>query len=263
MKTTTSAWNSFTAGFGIIGPLLLICGGWVSGALILGLAPKPIGGLAALGVGISFVLLYGLWGRGGNLRPRAQVRLGPVRGNRRQLGATFAAFGVFDAGFLCLMERLDGAGARAPGLFDQTSIVAIVLVGPLIEEVVFRGWMLRRLELRFGRATSAVVTAALFAAMHLQLVLSPQRFVFGIVAAASVYLTRSLWPAIGLHVVRNGIIVALARGGVEMHPALQGPAALIAITLALVAGMLGLTVVLWRASALRRAGARVATAAPA
>jgi membrane protease YdiL (CAAX protease family) len=83
--------------------------------------------------------------------------------------------------------------------------VTAVLVAPVIEEVLYRGILLRYFGslLRPGFATT--ITAFLFAALHFQPVAIPSRFLFGVVAAWLVYVTRSLYPAVAFHMTLNAM----------------------------------------------------------
>ncbi|HEY0715939.1 MAG TPA: CPBP family intramembrane glutamic endopeptidase [Polyangia bacterium] len=105
-------------------------------------------------------------------------------------------------------------------------VLFVCLLGPILEELVFRGWLLRRCEPRLGRAWSILVTAALFSALHLQLEGVPPRFVFGVVAAVVVYATGALDKAILLHIVNNIFWVALSWWGDDVPLPHGAPGAL-------------------------------------
>lgn len=87
-------------------------------------------------------------------------------------------------------------------------ILTVVVVGPLIEEVVFRGWIQRRLERHFKAFAAILVTAVLFAAAHMIPLLVPYYFLMGIVFGYAVYWSRSLWTGVILHMAMNGYTVA-------------------------------------------------------
>ena len=110
-------------------------------------------------------------------------------------------------------------------------VVAPVIVSPLVEELFFRGLLQRSLAgllapptgLRDARAslpsiTSVVVTAALFAFLHvaivseapgLALVTVISTFAFGLAAGALVAATRRLGGAVVAHIVFNAVAVWL------------------------------------------------------
>ncbi len=95
-------------------------------------------------------------------------------------------------------------------------VVSLVVVAPLVEEIAFRGVVLRALLSRMGPAWAVVVQGVIFGAMHvnpvfgganvgLVIVLSAVGIAFG----ASAYLTRRLAPSIIGHFLYNGIAVAV------------------------------------------------------
>ncbi|HEY8909953.1 MAG TPA: type II CAAX endopeptidase family protein [Desulfosporosinus sp.] len=96
-----------------------------------------------------------------------------------------------------------------------TLILNLLLAGvlaPLIEETLFRGVIFGSLQTYFGKWTAAVVSAAIFSGLHLQLYGFFPRFILGI---ALVYLYdkfKSLYPSIALHALNNIIATLLAAG---------------------------------------------------
>jgi membrane protease YdiL (CAAX protease family) len=83
--------------------------------------------------------------------------------------------------------------------------VTSVLVAPVIEEVLYRGILLRYFGSLLRPGFAATITAFLFAALHFQPVAIPSRFLFGVVAAGLVYVTRSLYPAVAFHMTLNAM----------------------------------------------------------
>lgn len=100
--------------------------------------------------------------------------------------------------------------AAADTTFLQVALVsAAVVLGPVTEELMYRGVLLRSLESR-GRVFAVVASSAIFAAVHLtgldseQLWLSaalflPPLFILGVVLAWLTQRTGRLGPAIFLH----------------------------------------------------------------
>jgi len=87
--------------------------------------------------------------------------------------------------------------------------LSAVVMAPLMEEVFFRGFLFRGLLARCGPVWSAVISAALFAAVHRE----PSRilplFVAGLLLAWVYYRTRSLWTSIALHASVNALVFVL------------------------------------------------------
>ncbi|HEY1090278.1 MAG TPA: CPBP family intramembrane glutamic endopeptidase [Burkholderiaceae bacterium] len=119
--------------------------------------------------------------------------------------------------WLCLMAleelvtpMLEGAQAKAwpayPGYIVALRVLAIGLLGPIAEELAFRGLLMRLLgRTRLGLAGAIVVTAALWAAIHVQYApaLLLMIFVDGIVLGLARHFTASLYVPMAMHVLGN------------------------------------------------------------
>lgn len=81
--------------------------------------------------------------------------------------------------------------------------LAIVVVGPLVEEILFRRILLGWLEARTGFVLATVLQAALFAVLHVIPAAMVMTFLMGLAAALLARRHRSLWPAFALHLVNN------------------------------------------------------------
>lgn len=107
---------------------------------------------------------------------------------------------------------IDAAMVAAP----VATLIAVVVTGPVAEEVLFRGLLFRGLRRRLGMVGAAVLSAAMFAALHPtdlspgSVVLLVSTFASGLLFAAVTELRRSLMPAIVAHVVVNGIVSLLS-----------------------------------------------------
>ena len=92
--------------------------------------------------------------------------------------------------------------------------LAAVLVAPVLEELLFRGVVLRGLMLRTGFWPAAVVSSVCFGALHatavglegLPIVLATG--VFGLGLCVLTRRTGRLGPAVGVHALRNALAVA-------------------------------------------------------
>ena len=89
------------------------------------------------------------------------------------------------------------------------TIVAAVIVAPIVEEFLFRGLLYRYLKARMPVAAAMVCTALPFAAAHIFLPLIPALFMFGLVLNYVAERYDSLYPSIGLHMVQNGVAVGV------------------------------------------------------
>ncbi len=87
-------------------------------------------------------------------------------------------------------------------------VIAVVLIAPFVEEMYFRGLLLRALWGRMGRGLTVLLSAVLFGLAHVQLLQLPALVVFGLVAGFLVVATNRLAPAMWAHAAFNGVTVA-------------------------------------------------------
>jgi membrane protease YdiL (CAAX protease family) len=90
------------------------------------------------------------------------------------------------------------------------TFAAIVLVGPTVEELFFRGFLFAGLLGSWGLWAAAATSAALFAAVHLDIAVAGPAFLSGMAFALVHRRTGSLWPAILAHTSQNAIAFGLA-----------------------------------------------------
>jgi uncharacterized protein len=90
--------------------------------------------------------------------------------------------------------------------------LSLVVITPIVEEILFRGFLFRGLRKNLSLKASSLITSLLFGAAHLELLLSssPPNWVAGIdTFILSMFMchitakTDSLWPAIMLHSLKN------------------------------------------------------------
>lgn len=103
-----------------------------------------------------------------------------------------------------LTERFDGLGY-------VVLAVLVVVFAPIVEEVFYRGLVLRAAARRWGSRTAIVVSSIWFGASHFQLVQFPALFGFGVVLAALAIRTGRLGPPIAAHAGFNLVtVIAIA-----------------------------------------------------
>lgn len=177
----------------------------------------------------------------GIARPRTGVLVGVGTGIAVGLGAflislAIGALSAFVFGKLgystenaaqeSLMSGLQNWVAENPALAIPAAFFVISLMGPAVEELVFRGAIfggLHRLGVFLsrkiaGRKTgadrqrvpligAAILSSALFALLHGALVIIPPIFVLALILCALYRLTGSLLPTFAAHATFNSIIV--------------------------------------------------------
>ncbi len=86
---------------------------------------------------------------------------------------------------------------------------AAVIVAPICEEIVFRGYLYPASKKFAGPWVAAIFTALFFASAHGSLVALLPLFIFGLVLAYAYEKTGSLWAPIAIHLCFNGATVAM------------------------------------------------------
>jgi len=209
--------------------------GWlllVAALATLGYAGRATGGkpennvLYRYETAIGSVIIYAIllavvlfWiGRG---LPRADFfALRRPRSWPRALGYALAGYvAIFiGAGLLLLVLDAGDEQGLTPEGWDSSragayaaNFLAIALVGPIVEELVYRGAGVSLL-LRFGPAFAVVATAICFGLGHGLVLALPALVVFGLVTAIVRLRTDSVYPAMLVHCAFNAtsLIVAVA-----------------------------------------------------
>ena len=100
--------------------------------------------------------------------------------------------------------------AYASSVWPALFWIAVIVVGPVFEEVLFRGFLFEGLRYsRIGVIGAVIVTSLVWAVSHLQYGLFQIAwiFVFGVILGIMRYSTGSLWAPTIMHVSNNLIAV--------------------------------------------------------
>jgi membrane protease YdiL (CAAX protease family) len=127
---------------------------------------------------------------------------------------------IFNAVWLVLVGTGSSSSESASG--SSMSLVAAVLVvlgvtvaAPVVEEIVFRGYLFPALARWRGPWIGALLGAAVFGAAHCLVYppqLLPMMAAFGFAACMLFWFTGSLLPSIALHAMNNALVTGLALG---------------------------------------------------
>ena len=140
---------------------------------------------------------------------------------------TLAGFFVYFAAYMVLLaiathlfpslnvnqkQNLGFQNATSDGALVLT-FLSLVVLPPLVEETVFRGFVFTGLRNKLKPIGAALITSALFATAHLQVgsgqpllwVAALDTFTLSLVLCYLRQKTDSLWPGILLHALKNGI----------------------------------------------------------
>ena len=120
------------------------------------------------------------------------------------------------------MRALEGWVRESPGTAIPAIVLVVVIVGPAVEELVFRGaifnglYRLSRVSKSPGTsarraafALSALASSALFALLHLEPVLLPALLILAVILCALFERTESLLPPFVAHATFNSFAVLL------------------------------------------------------
>lgn len=97
--------------------------------------------------------------------------------------------------------------------------LTVALTPALFEELLFRGYLQRQVERRFGAMTSLVAVGIFFGLYHMSVTQLVPLSVLGIYLGFVVWATGSLWTGVLVHLLNNGtavVIAGFARGNPAM-----------------------------------------------
>ncbi len=94
------------------------------------------------------------------------------------------------------------------GISLALNIFVVAVLPALLEEMVFRGYILQALR-PFGNGTAMVVSSLLFALMHGNLEQTPFAFIVGMTCSAIVIRTGCIWLSCAVHFLNNLMSVLL------------------------------------------------------
>lgn len=111
-------------------------------------------------------------------------------------------------------------GIPIPGLGEQANRItifgngtinqiigafSIILVAPLVEEIIFRGYFYQTLRQIFHPKLAILIGGILFGVIHLEFNVLIPLSVLGIIICSLYEKTNSIWPAIAFHAINNSI----------------------------------------------------------
>lgn len=160
----------------------------------------------------------------------------------------FVLFAAFRTYLAVMLGADDGAAAAAapfgrllptpPGAsVGGLQVLNACLLIPLSEELLFRGYLLRRFR-SLGTGVAIGLTAALFAALHPAGTQQIFALACGLLWGANAVANESLVPCTAAHILSNGAMLLIVQSGVAntlSNRIAEGPSARVALALLLVA----------------------------
>lgn len=184
---------------GLVSILVLL----LSGRGLNDLDPYVRGRLLALSglFALSVVAATYHWYRSRRGAPRLRIGYG-LRGlDPALLGCAFllmCALSVLLEPLYALLPAPEQDPGRGPWAF-----AAVVVIAPLFEEWICRGFLFGSLRERFGLRKACLLSALFFGVLHLQPVPALNAFFLGLVLAWVYARTGTLWAPVLLHAVHN------------------------------------------------------------
>lgn len=120
---------------------------------------------------------------------------------------------LFNYVYAFLLDRFTGQSVQ-PEMLSQfggglrgllLALVAGAIIAPLAEESFFRGFIYAGLRRYTGHADAVLISAAIFAVVHILPTSYPPIFVLGVLFAVLYEQTGSIWPAVILHGIINAL----------------------------------------------------------
>ena len=90
-----------------------------------------------------------------------------------------------------------------------SALIALVLVAPVTEELLFRGWLLQDLKERYGASPALIWSSALFGLVHLEAGAVVYAALGGLVLGAVALRTQSTLASIAMHAGVNALPMLL------------------------------------------------------
>ena len=85
------------------------------------------------------------------------------------------------------------------------AFICLVVLAPVCEEIVFRGWLYGKLRFRMPALPAILITSVLFGIMHGQLNVGVTVFAMSLGMCVMRELTGTIWSGMLLHMIKNGI----------------------------------------------------------
>jgi membrane protease YdiL (CAAX protease family) len=179
--------------------------------------------LVTMAVGVGLVLWRGLL-RTGNLLVAVDLDGASARGRNLLLGAAGYVVAVPVVAMLTILSAIllgggeEGINPAIPVLVEAGSgpdfwllVVNVAVLAPLFEEFFFRGFLFQQFRKFYSTANAVLLSAAVFAAVHLSIESFLPLFGLGIILAGVYHYTRSLWASVLTHALWNlGTVIAVS-----------------------------------------------------
>lgn len=183
---------------------------------------------SAISYSLAMVLVLGLPKKITLKYKERKFELAP-RANRNGLGLrglpTWTDIGLAPAGFIVYLLLASGLVAVFEmfpwfnaeeaqklgfnififGLDRVAAFIALVVVAPIAEEVIFRGWLYGKMRESLSMWLSILLVSALFGLVHMQWNVGVNVFAMSVVLCGLREITGTIYAGILLHMLKNGV----------------------------------------------------------
>ncbi|MEL6494045.1 MAG: CPBP family intramembrane glutamic endopeptidase [Cyanobacteria bacterium J06623_7] len=110
-------------------------------------------------------------------------------------------------GLLSQELLLTAKSTAYPGLYNTIQVIAIVILAPIVEEILFRGVFFHRWGTKWSVRTAVITSSIIFGCLHFNLLWAS---LFGLVMCFAYLKTKSLAVPIAMHFLNNFIALGIS-----------------------------------------------------
>ena len=85
------------------------------------------------------------------------------------------------------------------------AFLVLVVIAPIFEEIIFRGWLYGKLRAKMEAPIAIVIVSLLFGIMHFQWNVGVNVFALSVVLCALREITGTIYAGILTHMIKNGV----------------------------------------------------------
>jgi len=122
---------------------------------------------------------------------------------------------------------------------NMAAITAVCVLAPILEEMLFRGVILRAFLVQYSRGTAIAASALIFGVAHLNIYQFVIAFLLGLIAGWLYERSRSLVPSIALHALYNTSLTVVESSSRGSQAESAAPASITIWVLSLAASLVG------------------------
>lgn len=119
------------------------------------------------------------------------------------VGVTFSVVAWLVPSFNANQAQTNSFTGSAAATHPSIAFWALVILPPIIEETVFRGFIFPAIASRWGLVAGTILTSLLFGIAHLQANVSLYTFILSLLLCYMYYKLRSIFPGMALHMINN------------------------------------------------------------